>query len=57
MVFIRIRQMKILKIEDTERESLAGHYKMKFSHVQSLDKCEKIYKCRRKYIHRDAYLF
>lgn len=33
MVFIRIRQMKILKIEDTERESVAGHYKMKFSHV------------------------
>lgn len=33
MVFIRIRQLKISKVEDTEREDIAGHYKMKFSHV------------------------
>lgn len=29
MVFTRIRQLKILKVENTEREDIAGHYKMK----------------------------
>lgn len=33
MVFVRIRQLKILKVEGTGREGIAGNYKMKFSHV------------------------
>lgn len=33
MVFIRIRQLKILKVEDIERKYKTGHYKMKFNYV------------------------
>lgn len=34
IVFTRIRQMKILKVEDIGRAGIAGQYRMKFSHVK-----------------------
>lgn len=34
IVFTRIRQLKILKVEDTRRAGIAGHYRIKFSQVK-----------------------